>query len=54
MNYFDCSCPCWDGRAEQACRIGLQGVRKNVFLTTKTVKRTAKEAEQELVTSFRL
>ena len=33
---------------------GLQGVRKNVFLTTKTVKRTAREALAELDTSFRL
>ena len=34
--------------------IGLEGVRKDVFLTTKTVKRTAKEAQEELETSFRL
>ncbi len=54
VNYFDCSRLYWDGRAEEAYGIGLQGVRKNVFLTTKTIKRTAKEAEQELETSFRL
>ena len=41
-------------KSEEAYGIGLQGVRKNVFLTTKTVKRTAKEAEQELEASFRL
>ncbi|MDE3186789.1 MAG: aldo/keto reductase [Acidobacteriota bacterium] len=54
VNYFDCSRLYWDGRAEEAYGIGLQGVRKNVFLTTKTVKRTAKEANEELETSFRL
>lgn len=54
VSYFDCSRLYWDGRAEEAYGIGLQGIRKNVFLTTKTVKRTAKEAEQELQTSFRL
>lgn len=54
VNYFDCSRLYWDGRAEEAYGIGLQGVRKNNFLTTKTVKRTAKEAEEELETSFRL
>jgi uncharacterized protein len=54
VSYFDCSRLYWDGRAEEAYGIGLQGVRKNVFLTTKTVKRTAKEAAQELETSFRL
>ena len=54
LTYFDCSRLYWDGRAEEAYGIGLQGVRKNVFLTTKTVKRTAKEAQEELETSFRL
>jgi predicted aldo/keto reductase-like oxidoreductase len=54
VNYFDCSRLYWDGRAEEAYGIGLQGIRKNVFLTTKTIKRTAKEANEELETSFRL
>jgi uncharacterized protein len=54
VNYFDCSRLYWDGRAEEAYGIGLEGVRKSVFLTTKTVKRTAKEANEELQTSFRL
>lgn len=54
ITYFDCSRLYWDGRSEEAYGIGLQGVRKNVFLTTKTVKRTAKEAMEELETSFRL
>ncbi|HEY3440271.1 MAG TPA: aldo/keto reductase [Paludibaculum sp.] len=54
ITYFDCSRLYWDGRAEESYGIGLQGVRKNVFLTTKTVKRKAKEANEELETSFRL
>jgi uncharacterized protein len=54
VNYFDCSRLYWDGRAEESYGIGLQGVRQNVFLTSKTVKRTAKEALEELETSFRL
>jgi predicted aldo/keto reductase-like oxidoreductase len=51
---FDCSRLYWDGKAEEAYGIGLQGIRKNVFLTTKTIKRMAREAEQELETSLRL
>jgi predicted aldo/keto reductase-like oxidoreductase len=54
VTYFDCARAYWDGRSEEAYGIGLEGVRKNVFLTTKTQKRTAKEAEQELETSLRL
>ena len=54
VTYFDCARLYWDGRSEEAYGIGLQGVRKNVFLTTKTAKRTAKEVEQELETSLRL
>jgi len=54
VTYFDCARVYWDGRSEEAYGIGLQGVRKDVFLTTKAMKRTAKEAEQELETSLRL
>jgi aryl-alcohol dehydrogenase-like predicted oxidoreductase len=54
VTYFDCARLYWDGRAEEAYGIGLQGIRKNVFLTTKSAKRTAKEAQQELETSLRL
>jgi len=54
VSYFDCSRLYWDGRAEEAYGIGLEGVRKNVFLTSKSVKRTAKEANDDLQTSFRL
>ena len=54
VTYFDCARAYWDGRSEEAYGIGLQGVRNNVFLTTKSQKRTAKEAEQDLATSLRL
>lgn len=54
LTYFDCARSYWDGRSEEAYGIGLEGVRKNVFLTTKTLKRTAKEVEQDLETSLRL
>src|ERR1019366_5952002 len=47
ITYFDCARVYWDGRSEEAYGIGLQGVRQNVFLTTKTPKRTAKEAQQD-------
>lgn len=54
VTYFDCARGYWDGRSEEAYGIGLQGVRNNVFLTTKTQKRTAREAERDLETSLRL
>ncbi len=54
ITYFDCARLYWDGRSEEAYGIGLQGIRKDIFLTTKSVKRTAKEAREELETSLRL
>lgn len=54
ITYFDCARAYWDGRSEEAYGIGLQGVRKNVFLTSKAIKRTAKEVQTELETSLRL
>ncbi len=54
VTYFDCARSYWDGRSEEAYGIGLQGIRQNVFLTTKTQKRTAKEVQQDLDTSLRL
>jgi predicted aldo/keto reductase-like oxidoreductase len=54
VTYFDCARSYWDGRSEEAYGIGLQGIRNNVFLTTKTQQRTAKEAEQDLETSLRV
>src|SRR3979411_318495 len=53
VTYFDCARSYWDGRSEEAYGIGLQGVRQNVFLTSKTLARTATEAERDLETSLR-
>jgi predicted aldo/keto reductase-like oxidoreductase len=53
VTYFDCARGYWDGRSEGAYGIGLEGVRKNVFLTSKTLLRTATEAQQSLETSLR-
>lgn len=36
VTYFDCARSYWDGRSEAAYGLGLQGVRKDVFLTTKS------------------
>lgn len=54
VTFFDCARMYWDGRAEEAYGIGLAGVRKNIFLTSKSTKRTRKEAEADLETSLRL
>lgn len=54
VTYFDCARMYWGGRSEEAYGIGLQGVRNNVFLTTKSAKRTAREAQEDLETSLRL
>jgi aryl-alcohol dehydrogenase-like predicted oxidoreductase len=54
ITYFDCARSYWGGLSEEAYGIGLQGVRKNVFLTTKTMGRTSKQAEDDLATSLRL
>jgi uncharacterized protein len=53
LTYFDCARSYWGGKSEEAYGIGLRGVRKNVFLTSKTTKRSRKEAEEELATSLR-
>lgn len=54
VTYFDCARAYWNGKSEEAYGLGLQGVRKNVFLTTKTMGRTASEVEKDLDTSLRL
>lgn len=54
VTYFDCARMYWEGRSEEAYGIGLQGVRKNVFLTTKSPQRTAQGAQHDLETSLRL
>jgi aryl-alcohol dehydrogenase-like predicted oxidoreductase len=54
VRYFDCARLYWNGRSEEAYGLGLQGVRKDVFLTSKSVARTARDAEKDLETSLRL
>jgi len=54
ITYFDCARSYWKGRSEEAYGIGLEGVRNNVFLTTKTMGRTAQAVEKDLETSLRL
>ncbi|SPE38673.1 putative Aldo/keto reductase [Candidatus Sulfopaludibacter sp. SbA6] len=53
VNYFDCARSYWNGKSEEAYGIGLEGVRKDVFLTSKTTKRTRLETEQELALSLK-
>jgi aryl-alcohol dehydrogenase-like predicted oxidoreductase len=48
LTYFDCAHAYWGGKAEDVYGIGLQGVRNQVFFTGKTVKRTRREAEDDL------
>jgi uncharacterized protein len=48
LNYFDCAHSYWDGHSEEVYGDVLAGVRKNVFITTKSTRRTAKEAQEEL------
>jgi aryl-alcohol dehydrogenase-like predicted oxidoreductase len=54
VRYFDCARMYWNGQSEEAYGLGLQGVRKDVFLTSKSAGRTAKDAEKDLETSLRL
>ena len=54
LRYFDCARMYWNGQSEEAYGLGLQGVRKNVFLTSKSAGRTAEAAQKDLETSLRL
>lgn len=53
VNYFDCAHSYWEGHSEEAYGDVLPEVRKRVFLTTKSGKRTKKEAEAELALSLK-
>jgi uncharacterized protein len=53
LNYFDCAHSYWDGLSEEVYGEVLSDVRKNVFLTTKSGKRTRKEAEDDLHASLK-
>lgn len=54
INYFDMARSYWGGRAEEVYGAVLPTFRKHVFLTTKSGKRTRKEAEVELELSLKL
>jgi len=54
VRYFDCARMYWNGQSEEAYGLGLQGIRKDVFLTSKSAGRTAKDAVKDLETSLRL
>ena len=54
VRYFDCARMYWNGQAEEAYGLGLRGLRKDVFLTSKSVGRTANDAAKDLETSLRL
>ncbi len=53
LNYFDCAHSYWDGHSEEVYGDVLSGVRKELFITTKCIKRTRKEAEDELQLSLK-
>lgn len=53
LNYFDNAHAYWDGRSEEVYGTVLPPFRKEVFITTKTVDRTAAGAEKELHLSLK-
>jgi aryl-alcohol dehydrogenase-like predicted oxidoreductase len=53
LNYFDCAHSYWDGHSEEVYGDVLSDVRKQLFITTKCIKRTRKEAEDELHLSLK-
>jgi predicted aldo/keto reductase-like oxidoreductase len=53
INYFDCARLYWNGRSEEAYGEALQGVRKQIFLTTKSEERSRKGAEAALEKSLK-
>ncbi len=53
INYFDNAHVYWDGRSEEVYGKVLPPFRKEVFITTKTMKRTRKEAEDDLHLSLK-
>lgn len=52
LNYFDCAHSYWDGHSEEVYGDVLPEWRKELFITTKSTKRTRKEAEDELHASL--
>lgn len=54
INYFDMARSYWNGRAEEVYGAAIPPFRKEIFLTSKSGKRTASEATAELEQSLRL
>jgi aryl-alcohol dehydrogenase-like predicted oxidoreductase len=54
INYFDMARSYAEGRAEEVYGNAIPPFRKNIFLTTKSGKRTRQRAEEELNLSLRL
>ena len=53
INYFDNAHSYWDGRSEEVYGAVLPEFRKEVFITSKSTKRTRQEAEAELHLSLK-
>ena len=53
INYFDNAHSYWDGRSEEVYGAALPPFRRDVFITTKSTKRTSQEAEAELHLSLK-
>ena len=52
LNYFDCAHDYWDGHSEEVYGDVLADVRKEVFIATKCLKRSRKDAEEDLHSSL--
>ena len=53
INYFDTAHTYWGGHSEEIYGVALKAARKNIFLATKSNKRTRQGAEEDLATSLR-
>jgi uncharacterized protein len=53
INYFDNAHSYWNGRSEEVYGEVLPPFRKNVFITSKSTQRAAKEAEAKLHLSLK-
>lgn len=54
INYFDMARSYYDGRAEEVYGAAIPSFRKDIFLTTKSGQRSAREATKELEASLRI
>ncbi len=53
VNYFDCARSYWNGISEEVYGMVLPPHRKNIFLTSKSLERSAKAANAELEASLK-